>query len=186
MIAAVVSPGAIPDFVHPPVPGESHDFYGDSHLDTIKLPPAAVLEQPRVRTGNSSDLLTQQGDNGAHSSHSSSHPLDTADPSGNESGHQHNSGASVVAGANVSESSSEDTSWSRLLEATVGGNAGQVQEILSMSPELRESIDNLSSATGMNPLHFAASRGHEEIVRIIIDQAGAGVDVQDREGEVIA
>ncbi|KAG0253179.1 hypothetical protein BG011_006505 [Mortierella polycephala] len=35
----------------------------------------------------------------------------------------------------------------------------------------------------MNPLHFAASRGHDGVVRILIDQAGAGVDVPDREGE---
>ncbi|KAG0046366.1 hypothetical protein BGZ83_008452 [Gryganskiella cystojenkinii] len=209
--AVVVSPGAIPDFVHPPVPGESHDFYGDAHLDTIKLPLPPVIEPPRSRPGlpssyplsGSSDPLSAQGE---HSNFSSSNynPLETGASAavGNESPlHEQNSGASIVAegegragrttttitnhsdGSLSSSSSSEETSWARLLEATISGNADQVQEILLQAPELKESIDNLSSATGMNPLHFAASRGHEDIVRILIDQAGAAVDIQDREGE---
>ena len=197
MIAAVVSPGAIPDFVHPPVPGESHDLYGDSHLDAIKLPPVAAIEPPRSRPDQSSDPLSLSHRELGILTSNSNNPLETG-----ASPHEQNSGAAIVAegervqgaagrtstnlsdGSSSSSSSSDDTSWARLLEETISGNADRVQEILTLAPELKESIDNLSSATGMNPLHFAASRGHEEIARTLIDQAGAVVDIQDREGEV--
>ncbi|KAG0349384.1 hypothetical protein BG004_007011 [Podila humilis] len=188
MISTVVIPASIPDFVHPPVPGESHELYGDSHLESIKLPALAVagptINRPRNSHSNSlsfSDPLsldssTCQGSGRTSSLPNSSHPVTI---SRNESVHEL-IGASPAADA---EHSSDAIAWVKLVEACTQGHSELVQEIIEISPSLKDSIDNISSATGMNPLHFAAARGHSEVVRILIDQAGAGADIQDREGE---
>lgn len=182
MIATVVSPGSIPDFVHPPVPGESHDLYGDSHLDSIKLPaPSLISSSSNNYISNSSALFSDplSVDNN-NSSTNSPNPQQISTPTiTRESVREHASTAIVDA-----EQSSDAISWSKLVEACTLGHADVVQEIIDISPALKDSIDNVSSATGMNPLHFAAARGHSEVVRILVDQAGAGVDIQDREGEV--
>jgi hypothetical protein len=181
MIATVVSPGSIPDFVHPPVPGESHDLYGDSHLDSIKLPALSLISSSSNNyISNNSALLSDPllADN--NSSTNSPNPQQISTPTiARESVREHASAAIVDA-----EQSSDAISWSKLVEACTLGHADVVQEIIAISPALKDSIDNVSSATGMNPLHFAAARGHSEVVRILVDQAGAGVDIQDREGEV--
>ncbi|KAG0088475.1 hypothetical protein BGZ92_006124 [Podila epicladia] len=181
MIATVVSPGSIPDFVHPPVPGESHDLYGDSHLDSIKLPaPSIISSSSNTYLSNSSapfsDPLSVDNNN---TSTNSPNPQQISNPTiARESVREHASTAIVDA-----EQSSDAISWSKLVEACTLGHTDVVQEIIAISPALKDSIDNVSSATGMNPLHFAAARGHSEVVRILVDQAGAGVDIQDREGE---
>ncbi|KAF9302456.1 hypothetical protein BGZ74_005330 [Mortierella antarctica] len=181
MIATVVSPGSIPDFVHPPVPGESHDLYGDSHLDSIKLPaPSLISSSSNNYISNSSALFSDplSVDNN-NSSTNSPNPQQISNPTiARASVREHASTAIVDA-----EQSSDAISWSKLVEACTLGHADVVQEIIAISPALKDSIDNVSSATGMNPLHFAAARGHSEVVRILVDQAGAGVDIQDREGE---
>ncbi|KAG0313875.1 hypothetical protein BGZ99_008523 [Dissophora globulifera] len=181
MIATLVSPEAIPAFVHPPVPGESHDLYGDTHLDSIKLPTQAVSYSPGssslAHAARTADPLGI--DNALRTSSSSS----TSPHESSDSMHEPASGATPVTGAGQHEGSSDDFFWAKFIEGCTNGRIEHVQEILLQAPQLKDSIDNISSATGMNPLHFAASRGHEEIVRILIDQAGAGVDVQDREGE---
>lgn len=182
MIATVVSPGSIPDFVHPPVPGESHDLYGDSHLDSIKLPaPSLISSSSNNFISNSSALFSDplSVDNNS-SSTNSPNPQQISTPTiARESVREHASTAIVDA-----EQSSDAISWSKLVEACTLGHADVVQEIIAISPALKDFIDNVSSATGMNSLHFAAARGHSEVVRILVDQAGAGVDIQDREGEV--
>lgn len=181
----MVSPGSIPDFVHPPVPGESHDLYGDSHLDSIKLPaPSVIPSSSNNYTSSSSALFSDP----------LSHSVSTNISSSNNHSHaQQISAYPTIARESVREldsvgaivdEPSDAISWSKLVEACTLGHADVVQEIIAISPALKDSIDNVSSATGMNPLHFAASRGHSEVVRILIDQAGAGVDIQDREGEV--
>ncbi|KAG0296792.1 hypothetical protein BGZ96_008520 [Linnemannia gamsii] len=109
--------------------------------------------------------------------------LETGTESRVESVRDHNSGATTVIGEDHSDGSSEDIAWAKLVDGCVNGHAEQVRDIILRLPQLKDSIDNISSATGMNPLHFAASRGHDDIVRILIDHAGAGVDTQDREGE---
>ncbi|KAK5809941.1 hypothetical protein F5H01DRAFT_32750 [Linnemannia elongata] len=185
MIAAVVSPGSIPEFVHPPVPGESHDFYGSTHLDSIKLPaPAAVPNPGSSSPSNSRQFTDPLGLGETNHSISTTNGLETSTVSRDESVRDHISGATTVTGEDYTEDSSEDTAWAKLVDGCVNGHAEQVREIILRLPQLKDSIDNISSATGMNPLHFAASRGHDDIVRILIDQAGAGVDTQDREGEV--
>lgn len=185
MIATVVSPGSIPDFVHPPVPGESHDLYGDSHLDSIKLPAPSVITSSSNNYSSSSsalfsDPLSHSVNTNSTSSnnHSHSQQISTHHPISGESVRELDSVGAIV------DEPSDAISWSKLVEACTLGHADVVQEIIAISPALKDSIDNVSSATGMNPLHFAASRGHSEVVRILIDQAGAGVDIQDREGEV--
>lgn len=110
--------------------------------------------------------------------------LETGAESRDESVRDHISGATTVTGEDHSEGSSEDIAWAKLVDGCVNGHVEQVRDIILRLPQLKDSIDNISSATGMNPLHFAASRGHDEIVRTLIDHAGAGVDTQDREGEV--
>lgn len=184
MIATIVSPGSIPEFVHPPVPGESHDLYGDSHLDSIKLPVSAARRSPSgsavSRSIQSADPLGVESSFGSRANETSTPaPSSRSDPA-----RESTSGATPVASQDSIEGSSDDILWARLVENCINGQADLVQEILTLSPQLKDSIDNVSTATGMNPLHFAASRGHEEIVRILIDQAGAGVDAPDREGEV--
>ncbi|CAO3569328.1 unnamed protein product [Mortierella alpina] len=186
MVATVVSPGAIPEFVHPPVPGECHDFYGDTHLDSIKLPASASAEG----TSNSAHAQRRQHadrhrphDNGSLTDASWTHEAGTAAAPSTDSLHSPVIGTITATDADQIESSSDDVAWARFVEACIHGEAEKVQDILLDSPQLKDSIDNISSATGMNPLHFAASRGHEDVVRILIDAAGAGVDVSDREGE---
>jgi hypothetical protein len=185
MIATIVSPGSIPEFVHPPVPGESHELYGDNHLDSIKLPVSVTRRSPG---GSAQSRVIQSADPlGVESSFLSSRTNETSAPSSSsrsDTAREPTSGATPVVNQDSIEGSSDDILWARLVENCINGQADFVQEILTLSPQLKESIDNVSTATGMNPLHFAASRGHEEIVRILIDQAGAGVDAPDREGEV--
>ncbi|KAF9933150.1 hypothetical protein BGZ67_004388 [Mortierella alpina] len=186
MIATVVSPGAIPDFVHPPVPGESHDFYGDKHLDSIKLPASAAAEGA---SNSAQAQLRQHADR--QRPHEINSPTDatwthepgTAAYPSTDSGHNPLTETTTAAEVDQTEGSSDEVAWARLVEACIHGEAEKVQDILLESPQLKESIDNISSATGMNPLHFAASRGQEDVVRILVDAAGAGVDVPDREGE---
>ncbi|KAG0209758.1 hypothetical protein BGX28_009978 [Mortierella sp. GBA30] len=180
MIATVVSPGSIPDFVHPPVPGESHDFYGDTHLDSIKLPAPATAEiigcsirSPAAQTDRPHDDVNLSGT-------ARSHETGTIASTSIERAHNP---VSNFTDTDQTDGSSDDVAWARLVEACINGNAEMVQEILLDSPQLKETIDNISSATGMNPLHFAASRGQDEVARILVDTAGAGVDIPDREGE---
>ncbi|KAG0027111.1 hypothetical protein BGZ82_009147 [Podila clonocystis] len=183
MIATVVSPGSIPDFVHPPVPGESHDLYGDSHLDSIKLPaPSLISSSTNNYITNNSALFSDPLSVDSNSSTNSPNPQQILNRPTivRESVREHASAAVIV----DAEQSSDAISWSKLVEACTLGHADVVQEIIAISPALKDSIDNVSSATGMNPLHFAAARGHSDVVRILVDQAGAGVDMQDREGEV--
>ncbi|KAF9576312.1 hypothetical protein EC968_009286 [Mortierella alpina] len=186
MIATIVSPGAIPDFVHPPVPGESHDFYGNTHLDSIKLPVSATADG----ASNSAQAQLRQHADRHHPRENNSqtdamwtHDADTVVSPSTDVVHSSGIGTTTATDRDQTEGSSDDVAWARLVEACIHGEAEMVQNILLESPQLKESIDNISSATGMNPLHFAASRGQEDVVRLLVDVAGAGVDVPDREGE---
>ncbi|CAJ0911146.1 21410_t:CDS:10 [Entrophospora sp. SA101] len=83
---------------------------------------------------------------------------------------------------------SKDTTDMDIYEATAAGNLDKVKELLApkdsggiVTAFHRANIPNLSS--GLTPLHYAASRGHLEIVEWLIEYAGAIVDLEDQTGE---
>ncbi|KAF9164685.1 FKBP12-associated protein [Actinomortierella ambigua] len=191
MVSVVLSPNSIPDFVHPPVPGEEHVFYGSAHLDSIRLPAVAAAAQQQLQRqqqqqqhGSHPLALTAGNNSHLQSGDPLSAILVAATPTMVESATSTTTATTPTASNDRPQlGTPEETSWSRLMDACTEGHAQDVQDCLEAFPTLKDSIDNISSATGMNPLHFAASRGHADTVRALVDMAGAGVDVQDREGE---
>ncbi|KAJ2961996.1 hypothetical protein NQZ79_g2755 [Umbelopsis isabellina] len=65
-----------------------------------------------------------------------------------------------------------------LFDAAMSGNLQSLTTLLET-----QAPDTIQSSTGLSPLHFASSRGHIEIVKHLLDIAGASVDIVDREGE---
>ncbi|CAG8706848.1 21822_t:CDS:2, partial [Gigaspora rosea] len=125
----------IPDSVHPPIPGESHRYYGNIHKNQVKLPSTA------------------------QTSHASRLDID----------------GSVENDLDIHE-------------ATAAGNMARVKELLDPrgSGEATSAFllaNEASSSSGLTPLHYAASRGHLEIVKWLIIDAGAIVDLEDQTGE---
>ncbi|RIB16379.1 hypothetical protein C2G38_1515550 [Gigaspora rosea] len=126
----------IPDSVHPPIPGESHRYYGNIHKNQVKLPSTA------------------------QTSHASRLDID----------------GSVENDLDIHE-------------ATAAGNMARVKELLDPrgSGEATSAFllaNEASSSSGLTPLHYAASRGHLEIVKWLIIDAGAIVDLEDQTGEL--
>jgi len=124
----------IPDSVYPPIPGETHEYYGDTHFKQVKLPLSSIKNN-NYRYFKDSDNMN-------------------------------------------------------IYEATSHGYLAKVKEILApkgtggkVTDFTHANIPNLSS--GLTPLHYAASRGHLEVVRWLVENAGAIVDLEDQTGEVI-
>ena len=73
-------------------------------------------------------------------------------------------------------------------DAAAAGNFTRVKELLAPRGGETTSAfllaNEASPSSGLTPLHYAASRGHYEIVRWLIDEAGAIVDLEDQTGEV--
>lgn len=61
------------------------------------------------------------------------------------------------------------------------GNLALFKQILALHPD---AANEMQASTGLRPIHFAASRGNHEIVRCLIEEYGADVDIRDHEGEV--
>jgi ankyrin repeat protein len=120
------------EFCTPPVPGQTHKYYGNGHNNFIKLP-VTVLP-------NNSPKATTTVTNPAIPPNASLHSLAT------------------------------------------GGNLTLMKHILPLLPA--EAVDEPHPATGLTPLHFAASRGHFEMVKYLVDECGATIDAKDKEGEV--
>lgn len=132
----------IPDAVHPPIPGESHRYYGNIHIKQVKLP-----SSNQALRGTSTNSIKYSD-------------------------------------ANDSTESGLD-----IHDATAAGKMERVKALLDPrgSGETTSSFllaNEASSSSGLTPLHYAASRGHYEIVRWLIDAAGAIVDLEDQTGEV--
>ncbi|CAG8497110.1 6562_t:CDS:2 [Acaulospora morrowiae] len=130
----------IPDAVHPPIPGQSHRYYGNIHIKHVKLPP----NSQSLRGGSSYPRYTN---------------------------------AEGLTGNDLS-----------IHDATAAGNMERVKELLDPqgSGETTSSFllaNEASPSSGLTPLHYAASRGHFEIVKWLIDAAGAIVDLEDQTGE---
>lgn len=64
------------------------------------------------------------------------------------------------------------------------GNLGLLKSVLPFLPTPHKAVNEPHPTTGLTPLHFAASRGHFNIVQYLVDDYNALVDAKDREGEV--
>ncbi|CAG8443303.1 7218_t:CDS:2 [Diversispora eburnea] len=121
----------IPDSVNPPIPGESHRYYGNIHIKQVKL------------------------------------------PSNNQSLRGTSTNSTKYSDANGSTEGDLD-----IHDATAVGKMDRVKALLDPrgSGETTSSFllaNEASSSSGLTPLHYAASRGHLEIVKWLIDAAGA-------------
>jgi ankyrin repeat protein len=67
-----------------------------------------------------------------------------------------------------------------LYTAASTGNLQQLKNLLNESNDVNQD----QPVTGLTVLHFAASRGHLDVVRCLCQDYGALTDVEDREGEV--
>jgi hypothetical protein len=138
----VITPMRIPEVVNPPIPGESHRYYGNIHLKQLKLPTNS-FNNNALRTTTSFPRYSEDG--------SIENDLD-------------------------------------IHEAAAAGNFTRVKELLAPQGSGETSSAFLlanepSQSSGLTPLHYAASRGHYDIVKWLID-AGAIVDLEDQTGEV--
>lgn len=69
-----------------------------------------------------------------------------------------------------------------LYNSVVNGQLNTVQRLISSGscdPNLPHSI------TGLRPIHFAASRGHVDLVQFLVQSSQVQIDSIDKEGEVL-
>ncbi|CAG8499238.1 3671_t:CDS:2 [Paraglomus occultum] len=81
-----------------------------------------------------------------------------------------------------------DESESSIHEAAAAGNLHRVRQLLqrqdagaNLSPFML--ANEATPSSGLTPLHYAASRGHLPVVKLLVDNAGAIVDLEDQTGE---
>ncbi|CAG8690912.1 7762_t:CDS:2, partial [Ambispora leptoticha] len=129
----------IPEAVHPPVPGESHKYYGNIHVKQVKLPSTSLTPSYQNQRRQSKENLSND--------------------------------------ANQS-----------IYEATAAGHLWRVKELLDPQGVAETShsfliANETNQSSGLTPLHYAASKGHLEIVEYLIETAGAMIDLEDSTGE---
>lgn len=134
------------DFCTPPVPGETHKYYGDSHNLFLKLPrfAATAVKQP-VKSSPAPPTTTTT----------------IVAPPAKKADHQ-----------------------KTLHSVASSGNLVLLKQILHLLPDPLKAVNDAHPATGLTPIHFAASRGHVDIVRCLVEDYAVAVDSRDKEGEV--
>lgn len=135
----------IPEFVYPPVPGETHRYYGDVHNQQVRLPPVHLTSAAKSARKGPPSALTL-------SSSVAEQQQQRKIPQGLETD---------------------------IYDASATGNLFLLRELL-----IAHRANQPQPSTGLTPLHYAASRGHLDIVRCLLDEGGANIDLPDREGEV--
>ncbi|RUS22788.1 hypothetical protein BC937DRAFT_86930 [Endogone sp. FLAS-F59071] len=139
-----LNPSTIPEFVYPPVPGETHRYYGDVHNQQVRLPPVHLTPAAKSARKGPPSALTL-------SSSAAEQQQQRKIPQGLETD---------------------------IYNASATGNLFLLRELLTS-----HRTNEPQPSTGLTPLHYAASRGHLDIVRCLIEEGGAVIDLSDREGE---
>ncbi|KAG0174666.1 hypothetical protein DFQ28_005264 [Apophysomyces sp. BC1034] len=125
------------EFCTPPVPGETHKYYGYAHNNFIKLPQLATPPPSKPTVPPTKSKGPQKKQPQQKTLHS-------------------------VASA---------------------GNLILLKQILMILPDPLKAVNDPHPSTGLTPMHFAASRGHVDIVRCLVEEYSVFVDVRDKEGE---
>lgn len=68
----------------------------------------------------------------------------------------------------------------RLHSLVASGQLDRVQRLIASGYD----PDTSHSITGLKPIHFAASRGHVDLVHYLVQSCQVQIDAVDREGEV--
>lgn len=152
------------DFCTPPVPGEHHKYYGDAHNKFIKLPQLAVQSSPITTpapvTTRGTESNAEISNNSTLSPRSSPQPTET-----------------TTHGKKI-----EQQKTLHSLAST--GNLAIFKQVLQLLPDPLKAVNDPHPSTGLTPIHFAASRGHVDIVRCLVEDYHVSVDSRDKEGEV--
>lgn len=67
----------------------------------------------------------------------------------------------------------------KLHSLVVGGQLNQVQKLISNGCD----PNSPHTTTGLRPIHFAASRGHANLVEFLSQLTNVDIDAMDKEGE---
>src|SRR5581483_5501126 len=127
----------IPEVVNPPIPGETHRYYGNIHQKQLRLP-TSYNYNLRIATSypRYSEDGSIEGDQDIH-------------------------------------------------DAAAAGNFTRVKELLAPRGVETTSAfllaNEASQSSGLTPLHYAASRGHLDSGKWLIDDAGAIVDLEEQD-----
>lgn len=158
------------DFCTPPVPGERHKYYGDAHNKFIKLPQLAVQSSPAITTPTTTTTNTTVAPvtRGAESNAAITTLSPRPSPQPAES---------TTHGKKI-----EQQKTLHSLAST--GNLAIFKQVLQLLPDPLKAVNDPHPSTGLTPIHFAASRGHVEIVRCLVEDYHVSVDSRDKEGEV--
>ena len=116
-----------PEYITPPVPSESHPWYGGAYQQGLHS--ALISEREHINV------------------------------------HEHGNGNQIT-----------DMT---VFTASMTGNLAVLRELLKTHDP-----NTTQPSTGLSALHYASSRGHIQLVNYLLDNAGATVDLEDREGEV--
>ncbi|KAJ1925958.1 hypothetical protein IWQ60_004219 [Tieghemiomyces parasiticus] len=243
---------SLPALIAPPVPGQVHAFYGDTHNARLHLPSLGLPRSPHQPSATQTAVTAEQSSAG-----------DTATPTLNLPNSQHSLGPAdgvgrdlfptpiptparlrplaVIAARGTPRLAEADTDTlaaqrfvptvTRLCQVAETGDLAAVQECLAHAAAARRkaqtegsqdyaksspaepadslptsttgvlsgatgtaastvavveeevAADSAMPSTGMTALHYAAKRGHLEVVQWLVDVARAPVDQCDRENE---